>query len=638
MKNILLILAVFIGSVSSVLAGGGEPNYSIVNIPKELLKNASAVIRLEEEAVVVSSYNRYKHSMKRVVTILNEAADDEAAVWLSYSKSGSVDHLEGALYDALGNKIRSLKKSEIEDRASSGGGVMYSDSRYKHHNFHYKVYPYTVEYEYEQTSDVTMILPHWNPYTNKGISIERNKYSITVDKDIVLYRKQLNWKQEPQRTENSKQVTYTWQLNNQPAFIKEYYSPAIEEIAPVAFFTLGKFNFGSFDGSFSSWESFGVFMSTMWEGLDVLPEEIKKQVHLITDGLPSDEAKSRALYSFLQKNTHYVFVKLGIGGWRPHPASYVVSNGYGDCKALTNYMVALLKEAGVKAYPALVVGNYDERKQLLDFPNPYFNHVICAVPLKGDTLWLECTSQTDPAGYNGYFTGNKHALLFAAGGGKLVTTTFYDKQVNQQYRNIDAVVGAEGGLELTSVTRYTGQTAGRPQYVMTNKSKEDQLKYLKENLDLPSYDVVDYSYVDEQQKNLSIREQLRLKLVHYAQLTGKRLFVTPNIMNKWDQKLIADTARKYGLELDDDITETDTVKITVPSGYQLEATVKPTVVSTPFGAYKAEATMAGNVITYTRRLTLNRGRFEAKQYNELAAFYEQLYKYDRARVVLVKSD
>ncbi len=76
---------------------------------------------------------------------------------------------------------------------------------------------------------------------------------------------------------------------------------------------------------------------------------LNRKVHELTDHLTDKRQKVFALYDYLQKNTRYISVQLGIGGWQPFPADYVATKRYGDCKALSNFMVALLKEAGIKA-------------------------------------------------------------------------------------------------------------------------------------------------------------------------------------------------------------------------------------------------------------------------------------------------
>src|SRR5215217_8023402 len=69
--------------------------------------------------------------------------------------------------------------------------------------------------------------------------------------------------------------------------------------------------------------------------------------------------KKRLLYSFLQQNTRYISIQLGIGGLQPFESSFVAKKGYGDCKALSNYMFSLLKSAGIKSYYTLVRGGRD---------------------------------------------------------------------------------------------------------------------------------------------------------------------------------------------------------------------------------------------------------------------------------------
>ena len=116
-------------------------------------------------------------------------------------------------------------------------------------------------------------------------------------------------------------------------------------------------------------------MYQLIKGRDVLPEEVKKKVHELTDN-KGDKEKISVLYDFLQKNTRYISIQLGIGGWQPFEASYVAEKKYGDCKALSNYMIALLKEAGITGKYVEIYGGKSPPPFIEDFPFYKFNNVI----------------------------------------------------------------------------------------------------------------------------------------------------------------------------------------------------------------------------------------------------------------------
>ena len=71
------------------------------------------------------------------------------------------------------------------------------------------------------------------------------------------------------------------------------------------------------------------------------------------------EEKAKKIYQFVQDKTRYISVQVGIGGWKPFNTSEVDKLGYGDCKALTNYTMSLLKAAGVTSNYCVVYGGDD---------------------------------------------------------------------------------------------------------------------------------------------------------------------------------------------------------------------------------------------------------------------------------------
>jgi transglutaminase-like putative cysteine protease len=113
--------------------------------------------------------------------------------------------------------------------------------------------------------------------------------------------------------------------------------------------------------------------------------------------LADDDAKLRALYNYVSLRYRYVGIAFGIGRYQPHASGEILGNQYGDCKDKHTLLAALLKAAGIQAYPALISNMTTVD---LDVPSPgQFNHVITVV-VKGDTFsWMDTTPEVTPIGY-----------------------------------------------------------------------------------------------------------------------------------------------------------------------------------------------------------------------------------------------
>ncbi len=169
-------------------------------------------------------------------------------------------------------------------------------------------------------------------------------------------------------------------------------------------------------------------------------------------------------------------------------------------------------------------------------------------------------------------------------------------------------------------------------------SKEKVLDYLKEEIDLSDYDVVSFNYREEKSRLPSVTETLKLTVNHYAQVTAKRLFVSPNVLSKSHGKLTRDTTRKFDVELKSEYTDIDTIEINIPAGYQPEVIPPDVRINTKYGRYSSSVSFTNDKIIYFRSMEQLSGRFPAKEYNEVVKFYDQVYKADRSKVVFTKKE
>jgi hypothetical protein len=94
-------------------------------------------------------------------------------------------------------------------------------------------------------------------------------------------------------------------------------------------------------------------------------------------------ARLERILDFVRREVRYVAVEVGVGGFRPAPPHETLARRWGDCKAKVTLLLDMLEEAGIEAYPALVLADRDGR---IDprFPAPgWFNHMIAALPVDG---------------------------------------------------------------------------------------------------------------------------------------------------------------------------------------------------------------------------------------------------------------
>lgn len=616
----------------------GDSNYSIDNIPKELLKDANAIVRMDYTSFELRSKRSATVTRKYAITILNKNADSYAQFREYYDDFIKIKSIKGVIYDKNGKVIKKIKKKEINDVSAVSGGTLISDSRMKYIEVLQNNYPFTVEFEFKKEFSGILSYPRWIPVGGYKMAVEQSTYIAKIPNKLGMRYKVKNFSSEPKITSEDDSKIYTWFMENFQAIDSEPFGPNYRNFLPMVYLSPNKFEYDGYSGNMETWESFGKWLKGLELGRDELKKETVKKIKKLVEGAESDEAKVRIIYEHLQSKTRYISIQLGIGGWQPFKAEDVDKNGYGDCKALSNYTHAMLKVVGIKSYNASIGAGRGHPSFDSDFPSMGFaNHQILCVPLENDTIWLECTSQDSPFGFMGSFTDDRNALLYTEEGGKIVRTTRYPQEVNTQDRVAKVKIDTKGNARANIVTKYRGLQYENVQYQFRRNEKE-QKEELFENLDIPNMEIENFKYSQVKDRIPEATEEINLEIKNYASVSGKRIFIPFNILNKRKRTPPKVKNRKTEVVINTAFIDTDEIVYEVPSYFEVEHLPESVSFDSDFGSYAVTVTKEGNKITYARTMKLNKNIYPAERYGDLLKFYKKIVRADKMKMVILGED
>lgn len=568
---------------------------------------------------------------KKTTTILHESASDFGFFSCTCSKSNQLISFKGQVTDASGNiirkmKIKDLKKTEYSPYLAIDDYIMYLE--YTPSSF-----PVTVTYEWElDCKDNLVEFPPFCPQTDYNVDVKRAAYHLAAPQELgVRYAfKNISQPAEVYKNKAGAQVI-SLEMTDIPRVKKIPYTRPIYDRVPIAYFAPSLFVYYETQGSLSNWKEFGMWQFGMLRGRDALPEDIRNEIHQLTDSLGDDRQKVEAIYNLLGKKTRYVAILFGIGGQRPASAIDVCSSGYGDCKGLTNFMRAMLQEVGITSnYTTISTRN---RQLLKDFASVgQMNHVILQVPIKNDTIWLECTNPQLPFGYvHGDIAGHD-AIEVSRAGGRLVHIPAYPDSTNLARNQIRLQLDGSGiaDIDVSSVFYNLRMESRIPVYKM---GRDEQKKAILRMLYAPQAEI-DKSEFKMEGPVLSLDAHVRSK--NYTTATGKRLFVPVCPIRRDTSIPAVDEERLEDFYIETGYCDEDEIIITLPEGSEIEATPSDVIINESFASFHSIIKRKGSQIIITNRLLVKSGTYDKSSYSRFIEFMKRVNTAYGQKVVLKK--
>lgn len=253
---------------------------------------------------------------------------------------------------------------------------------------------------------------------------------VTLPTSVPLYRENRNTDIKPVITKGSNTTTYTWGLTNLDGIKIEPAMPPIDDMQPVVYLSTMK-----------DWKTIDSWYSALFAPSMAAADNVSALATELFDGLTSQTQKVKAVFEYMQKNVRYIGAHVNRGGYQPHTAQEVLQNAYGDCKDQATLIVALLRNAGIEAYPALV-NTYNGSLLYDDLPALNFNHMITYVKTDAGNYWLDTSGQTGTFPGVSALLGGKQTFIIDGKQGEIVTIP--DVQPKDNLANVSITYVLDG--------------------------------------------------------------------------------------------------------------------------------------------------------------------------------------------------
>ena len=607
-------------------------NYPASQIPDSLKTDAYSVVRYESTRFEYSDQQNGLEKVVRVVTVLDEKGEDGAEFYEETGRFWELKKFSGEVYDATGKLVKKIKMSDL--LTSSFSHELASDEVKNVYNYSQPNYPYTVKYEYEiKFKNGVVMFPGFAPVNSFNQSLQSAEYTLQIPSGVEYKTVTRHLENKPERLNHNGADEYHWKLSGFKAIDEEPVMADIDSFIPLMMLKPKEFVCEKYSGSLNSWNDVGKFEWALLKDRDVLPEPFVEKLKNMVAGLTSDKEKAKKIYEYLQKSTRYVSIQLGIGGWQPISATNVNQTGFGDCKGLSNYLRAMLKAVGIESYFTVI--NYGKKKSILhDFPSlSQFNHAILTLPLKSDTISLECTNPYTPFGYIHDNIAGHDALLVTPEGGKLYKLPEYSDSLSFTHKNLQIYIDKNGLMRANVKCGYEMHDFRGMLEFEKSMNNDERIKDIKADYHLPNMTISNISCKERHDASPCMTVEYALSSETYATKSGSRMFCPVNPL-KNGIELFSKRIRKYPFAIKNGDLEYDTIHISIPDGMKVESCPSNVSLRKSFGRFTSTITQQGNNLFVVQSINIKKGTYPATLNNELKNFILSINNAFAAQIVL----
>lgn len=322
-------------------------------------------------------------------------------------------------------------------------------------------------------------------------------------------------------------------------------------------------------------------------------------------------------------------------------AEDILRHNYGDTNEINLLFTALARAAG---FDASVVEVADRASgvfepQVLDASQ--LNAMVVLVRLNGESRYLDPATRFCPYGLVPWFESDTSGVRWDNIGGDLLQVTSPQDDLSGIERSADLKLEPNGGIEGSLDITLTGQEALDMRLAAREEDEKGRHKLVEEQvkeLTPPSATIDVDSITGWMDSEQPLKIHCRLHASRFATLTRQRMLLPVAVFEAKRRNVLHHASRVHPLYFKHAYRETDRIRISIPTGYQLEELPSGTESNTPVGTFTAKSTRIGDVLQFERRAELKGYYFPVRHYDSVRAYFEIVRQSDAKPLVLHKVD
>ena len=496
-----------------------------------------------------------------------------------------------------------------------------------------------IEYHFNrQLQEHYVFDSHW--ILNEELFTRRAKFSL---KPNGVFPVRWIWKGLPPGAPTPKDDGGSIRLEatNLPAFQTDDYMPPENELKARVDFIYGE-NDEKEPEKF--WKKEGKTQFAHVDSFLNKRKAMEQAVSQIVSPTDTPEVKLQKIYARVQqvRNTGYEAEKTEQEKKRDKEKAVnnvedIWKRGYANGREITWLYLALVRAAGMEAYPVLVSrrNEYFFNSNALD-PHRLDDNVVL-VKLDGRELFFDPGTAFVPFGMLPWPETAVRGLRLDKDGGSWVSTTVPDSSASRIVRKGNLKLTSEGTLEGKITVSFLGLEAISRRIEMRNEDETARKKFMEDQIKefVPvGIDVELTSKPDWSSSSPELKAEFDLKVQGWASAAGRRAFIPVGLFSAPEKHVFEHAARVHPIYFNFPTARVDDITIELPLDWKVSSLPPGHTDAGKVCAYNTTAENKQGTLHLTRTLMIETVMLETKYYSALRDFFQVVRTGDEQQIVL----